>query len=220
MKKRFLFCLLLLSGNISAQVQVGVSGAWVRSVIGPNRDGPFKRFSTYQAAFNVRLLSGAQFSYRSGIGFSYLKAGTGNFNPYVNYTYSNTVYEYRDVMIPLEIRYDYGRKRGRIYNAVALIPTLNLGRKVTHTFLSPGQVSPAFSITEGRLKPKMDLLMSGTLGFGWASAQGISGYLGITFQTNVFALAYREIRNSGNYTLVRVLGIEAGMYIPTKNEKK
>jgi len=177
-----------------------------------------------QALLNFQRNSGDHLSFQFGLGYSFIQAQYESEIDILWTSQTNiTRYRHHDLIIPIQAQFYFSTKPNRPFFAVGLMPSINIGRKVTNlSYYADPATATVMDLSSQQNYKKLDVLCS--LGLGYDFKWKDRGNLVIqpVFRSNlptqlfyVFKYLLNSRGGSDNETppAVNTIGLELGYLI-------
>jgi hypothetical protein len=145
----------------------------------------------HQAAFELSVSKSPRFSFKAGIGYSFLQAEYKNDIASTGISIQ-TWYRYYDLIFPFHLRYGFSNNANRFYATAGIIPSINIGRKALE--YRPSYGSLGRDVTADQYFTRLDFPLSA--GFGYSLNWKDFGHIYIqpTMRTNYGTQFYYLLR--------------------------
>lgn len=160
MRNILVFILILLTKNLTTAQHPDIYGiSYAPTFAKINEKG--HRQLGHQAGVQAQWLIGNRFSWRLGLEYSFIRTESHLILPPMG---EDIAFRYRhyDILLPVQAQYGLSPKRNRLFLSLGLMPTINVGRRVTE---QRSNETYEQDITRDRGYKSLDLYMTGGLGY-------------------------------------------------------
>lgn len=145
----------------------------------------------YQATFELSISNNPRYSFKTGIGYSFLQA---EYNIDLAFTSDNiqTWFRYYDLILPFHFKYGFSSRPNRFFAMAGAVPSFNIGRKVLEYRGSFGSYSR--DVTNDQFFTRFDIPISVGAGYSFTWKDFGHLYIQPTFRTNYSTQFYYLLR--------------------------